>query len=127
MKRAHKVRKENIDPIKTEIEKMKVTWGADIGTMVKDLSKIVLQDGTITSDERNMMNSINHDIAKFVRLLAQALRDNIISKAEVDQVAKAWKQIQENAETTALVDQKITLDERRMLVRIAETIAKRFN
>ena len=109
------------------MEDLKLTWGTEIGGMFKDLSKIVLADGTITSDERKLILTLNKDVNKFVGAFIEAIEDDVITQEENNQLKRLWLKIQENAEETAMIDQKITPDERKILIRIAETISKRLD
>ena len=70
--------------------------------------------------------------------LAQFLNSLLIEKAiekfialknlkKNNQLKLLWTKIQENAEKTAMIDQNITPDERKILLRIAETITKKIN
>lgn len=106
---------------------LKLTWGAEIGRMIKDISEIIMSDGTITNDERKLIGRVNQDVNEFVRAFIKALEDNTITQEENNQLKLLWKKIQENAEKTAMIDQNITPDERKILLRIAETISKRLN
>jgi tellurite resistance protein len=92
--------------------------------MIKDLSKIILSDGKITSDERELMQTINQGLNKFVKAYIKALDDKIITQKENDQLKDYWLKIREEAEGTAMKDGIITPDERNMLIRICETILK---
>ncbi len=109
------------------MEDFKLTWGTEIGSMFKDLSKIVLADGTITSDERKLILRLNQDVNEFVRVFIESIEDDVISQEENDQLKRLWLKIQENAEKTAMRDQKITPDERKILLRIAKAISKRLD
>ncbi|MHA2246126.1 MAG: hypothetical protein ACXADY_14275 [Candidatus Hodarchaeales archaeon] len=106
---------------------LKLTWGTEIGRMIKDISDIIMSDGTITIDERKLIRRVNQDVNAFVRAFIKALEDNTITAEENDKLKRLWKKIQENAEKTAMIDQIITLDERKILLRIAETITARIN
>ena len=106
---------------------LKLTWGTEIGRMIKDISEIIMSDGTITKDERKLIRRVNQDINEFVRAFIKSLENKTITQEENDQLKRLWIKIQENAEKTAMIDQNITPDERKILLRIAETISKRVN
>ena len=107
------------------MKNLKTIWEIEIGKMLKDLYKIALADGTITHDERDLMQTVNQDINKFVKAYRKALDDHIITQKESDILKNIWVKIYDNAEDTAKTDEIITSDEQNMLIRIAESVIER--
>lgn len=104
------------------MKNLKNIWETEIGKMLKDLYKIALADGTITHDERDLLQTVNQDINKFVKAYGKALDDHIITQKESDKLKNIWEKIYDNAEETAKIDEIITSDEQTLLLRIAESV-----
>ena len=103
---------------------LKTAWETDIGKMMGDLSQIVIKDGKVTSDEKQLLQSIRLDINKFVQAYIKALDDKKITQKETDRLLTLWKKIYSQAEETANLDGVITSDERNMLLRVAESVLR---
>ena len=103
---------------------LKTAWETDIGKMMGDLSQIVIKDGKVTSDEKQLLQSIRLDINKFVKAYIKALDDKKITQKETDRLLTLWRKIYSHAEETANLDGVITSDEQSMLLRVAESVLK---
>ena len=101
---------------------LKTTWETEVGKIFKDLTKVALADGTITSDERQILETVRQDINKFVKAYIRALDDKKITEKETEELKACWTNVLTHAKTTANKDGIITPDERAMLVRISKSV-----
>lgn len=87
-----------------------------------EISKIAKEDNVITPDELAILESTRKNIDKFKDLYEKAIEDNIITEEEEKILYKAYKKIYEEPQFEALKDNKFTLDEIKLIVKIAYSL-----
>ena len=74
-----------------------------------------MEDGTITREEKALMESISHGYGIYLSSVVKAREDGVIDEAEEAKIKELRKRIYEESLKTALEDGKIADDEKALL------------
>lgn len=89
---------------------------------MKRFIELAAEDGKITEDEHNILKTIEVSLAEFTEKLKEALDDGIISPEEVDILKKFKAQMLKDAFDVANLDNKLTIDELKILMTLAVSV-----
>ena len=89
---------------------------------MKKFIELAAEDGKITEDEHNILKNIEISLAEFTEKLKEALEDGIITPEEVDMLKKFKAQMLKDAFDIAKMDDKLTIDELKILMTLAVAI-----
>ena len=92
---------------------------------MSEIIPIMEDDGRISNDELNLFHSLNQDVLKFSDAFQEAMADNIITQEESELLEKMWIDIYRNSRNITLEDEKMTVEELRVLMHVASTIIRR--
>lgn len=84
-------------------------------------------DGTITSDEQDIINQVSEDLEYYQVLLNDCLQDGHIDAEEKDELEKFSSLIIKNAEDVAIADGRISSDEENLLMKLSELLLHKFS
>lgn len=79
---------------------------------------IALRDGSISEDERMVLNSISFNIDNLIDNLDQAFEDDIITPDEKKELKSLVKRVEDDAESIASYDEYLSKDEASILNRL---------
>ena len=98
----------------------------ELEVLFRDLYKITLEDGVITMEEKNLLDTVNETIDVFLSAYDKAMEDNILAKEEVLLLNQLYENILIQTEKEAMANYIITNDEFKILMRIVKTIHKQY-
>jgi hypothetical protein len=88
---------------------------SSIETILNELNKIAESDGNITTEEMNLLNTINYNFENFRKVIETALEDGILSDQEMESLHSYEKMIVHSASSEVFKDGVISKDERNLL------------
>ncbi len=95
---------------------------SQLDDLIQDLVTIALQDGEITKEEKKMIKSIYENIANFKQAYRKAWEDEMITPEEKNILTHLWKRIYDKTAENIQKDNRITLDEMKLLLSVFRTI-----
>lgn len=93
---------------------------------MKDLWMVAMKDGTITEEERDILNQVRIDADEYSMILVECMEDDRISKIEFDKLELLKKQMIDRATITAKIDSNFTDDERALISKLTEIVSFKY-
>ena len=88
--------------------------------ILRDLMSVAKADGVVTEDEMAVIRQMDMGLERYESLLAKATSDNVIDFDEFMMLRRERKELFSSVLEIALSDDRITKDERELLVKILE-------
>ncbi len=93
---------------------------------MKELWLVAMKDGTISPEERDILNQVRIDADEYSMMLKECKVDNMITKEEFDKLELLKKQIINRAIITAKIDDNFTNDERALITKLTELVSIKY-
>jgi hypothetical protein len=90
------------------------------------LMEVANEDGFVSSDEIEIIKQAEVDVDSYTTVLKEALADGIIDEKEKTFLDELKSLIIERAETIATLDDVVSDDEKAMLSKLSEILAKHY-
>ncbi|MHA2502394.1 MAG: hypothetical protein ACXAE3_05985 [Candidatus Kariarchaeaceae archaeon] len=93
---------------------------------IMKLMEVANEDGFVSSDEIEIIKQAEVDVDSYTTVLKEALADGIIDEKEKTFLDELKSLIIERAETIATLDDVVSDDEKAMLSKLSEILAKHY-
>ena len=90
--------------------------------LMGELFTLANEDGELTEDEIQVLQQVSINLGKFAELIEEIKSDNVIDFEEFQELRKIRQAIFNDVFSVAILDEKITNDERQLLIRLIELI-----
>lgn len=94
---------------------------------LKILFDKAFEDGLVTDDEFEIIQTVEINIEKYTEALDKALEDNIITSEEADRLEQLKKEILKKAQEVAEIDGVVDEEETALLKKLTEALNKYFH
>ena len=96
----------------------------DLPRLMKKIADLAKQDGEITDEEYDILQSLSFDVAEYMIALEDSLADGKIDKFERETLINLKSKIISNARTVAIKDGVVSQDEMALLNKMIEILDK---
>ena len=90
--------------------------------LMEDLIDMAMDDEKITLDEKDMLFSVNQNLAQYARLIIESVSDGEVDEDELHNLKELENKIVTDAHLIATSDNYISDDERKMLNQLVSVI-----
>ncbi|MFV2014247.1 MAG: hypothetical protein ACC656_02375, partial [Candidatus Heimdallarchaeota archaeon] len=111
--------------ISTEIKELEYKMKQNLTNLIRDVLIEAERDGTLSQDEKQLINSIKVDLPTYEDALKKAQEDNVITKEEENELNSIKERILQNVINLARKDDLVTDDERALIRKLAGYMANR--
>ena len=95
-----------------------------LDSTLKELCKIIKEDGYLTSDELDLLTQVRWDVGAYEDALQTALEDAIITKEESEQLDTLKQQILASVYKVANWDGVLSDDEKNIIKKLTEIVTE---
>lgn len=92
-------------------------------TTMKEMWLIAMKDGTITPEERDILDQVRIDADSYSLMLQECMEDGQITKEEFEKLEYLKKQMMDRAQLIAKIDDDYTQDERALISKLTELVS----
>lgn len=108
-----------------EIKELEKRMKQNLTNLIRDVLIEAERDGTLSEDEKSLINSIKVDLPTYEEALKKAQEDNVITKEEEQELGSIKEKILQNVISLARKDDLVTDDERALIRKLAGYMATR--
>ena len=87
-----------------------------------DLKTIMEKDGKITTEEKNILDSVTKNVDHFTQVYNKALKNKVITDDEQINLTVLWDKIYDDSYEVAMKDDALSDDEAEMIFKIFDVL-----
>ena len=90
--------------------------------VMEDLIDLAMSDEKISTDEQQILFTINENLQEYVKLTIASVSDNVITEEEQQKLSEVRQKIINEAEKVAKNDEQVSLEEKKLLDSLVSAI-----